>query len=165
MLMKEPTPAMLAQWKETYKTYRPKLAPNRKTTEEILAYLEERYPIKEVTDERAKQVVTDNILLNEFFSQKAPKDKALEPVVYLLEDTGAGEALHKTQDEVFSGCLIIIGLEKHTGYLMVEGSSYLYDELTAFAGLDAYDIENAFCLSQYIDCLRRFGLLEQNGLS
>jgi len=42
---------------------------------------------------------------------------------------------------------------------MVEGSSMLWDELCAFQGLDAKDIENYYCVAQYISCLKRFNKL------
>lgn len=48
-----------------------------------------------------------------------------------------------------------MGLEAYTRHVLVEGSSKLFDELTAFAGLDAKDIENDFLVAQYIECLQR----------
>lgn len=36
----------------------------------------------------------------------------------------------------------------------VEGSSYLYNELIAFSGLDEQDIKNYFLVAQYINVKR-----------
>lgn len=38
----------------------------------------------------------------------------------------------------------------------VEGSSYLYNELIAFSGLDEQDIKNYFLVAQYIKCKEKF---------
>ena len=39
---------------------------------------------------------------------------------------------------------VIVGIEINTSYIFIEGNSYLYDKLTAFAGLDEDDIKNYF---------------------
>ena len=70
-----------------------------------------------------------------------------------------GKRYIKTRDEMFKGRKIFIGVDLASGYFMVEGSSMLWDELCAFQGLDAKDIENYYCVAQYISCLKRFNKL------
>jgi hypothetical protein len=36
----------------------------------------------------------------------------------------------------------------------------LWDELYAFQGIDEADIQNPYCVAQYIACLKRFKLLQ-----
>lgn len=49
-------------------------------------------------------------------------------------------------------------MELNTSYVYVEGSSYLYDELMAFTGLDGKDIINYFLVAQYIKCKEKFNI-------
>ena len=37
----------------------------------------------------------------------------------------------------------------------------LWDELYAFQGLDETDIQNFYCVAEYVSCLKRFGLLDK----
>jgi hypothetical protein len=46
--------------------------------------------------------------------------------------------------------------EYETGYLLVEGSSSLWDELFAFQGLDKNDIENFYLVAEYIKSLKKY---------
>ncbi|MBC3898897.1 hypothetical protein GH811_04625 [Acetobacterium malicum] len=55
----------------------------------------------------------------------------------------------------------MVGLEHETAFVMVEGSSDLADELVAFAGLDAADLNNYYLVANYIACLEKFGLLAE----
>lgn len=48
--------------------------------------------------------------------------------------------------------------ELNTSYVYVEGSSYLYDELMVFTGLDGKDITNYFLVAQYIKCKEKFNI-------
>lgn len=86
----------------------------------------------------------------------------VEPSVatFVIENKENGEILYENQDELFKGNNILVGIELESGFFYVEGSSLLWDELYAFQGLDEKDIQNYFCVSEYISCLKKFGLLE-----
>ena len=79
---------------------------------------------------------------------------------FYIENSGAGKILYEKQDEIFQGIKIIVGIEYETNFFMVEGSSLLYDELTAFHGLDERELLNYFIVAQYISCLTEFGMLD-----
>jgi hypothetical protein len=79
---------------------------------------------------------------------------------FIIENTGTGKHLYETQDEMFRGRAIIGAVELHSAYFMVEGSSLLWDELFAFRGLDEEDLGNYYLVAEYVDCLRRFDLLD-----
>jgi hypothetical protein len=160
MLTRKVTPEMVRAWKDTYETCRHGLRPNKKSGPEILAYLTGKYPVKELPADSISEVISDNVLLNECFARKMPADKTPEAAVFFIENTGAGKTLYENQDEFYRGRPIIAGVELHSAYFMVEGSSLLWDELFAFRGLDEEDLANYYLVAEYVECLRQFDLLD-----
>ena len=161
MLMQEATPEMVAAWKITFDQYRPHLSPNKKTGLEIIAYLTQKYSITELTDDTIKQVVVDNVILNEGYLNKMPSGKTPVAKVFLIVNTGAGNSLYEKQDDLFKGNAIFVGVELETAFFMVEGSSLLWDELFAFRGLDDEDLTNFYLVAEYISCLKKFDNLNR----
>ena len=161
MLTHEPTIEEIAGWKQVFTAYKPRLKPNRKSGEEVLTYLRSRYPLRDLADADADQVVIQNILLNESLARELPPGGASQPVCCLIERVGAGDALYREQDACFAGIEIFVGIDLVTGYFVVEGSSLLWDELYAFRGLNERDLSNCYSVAEYIACLERFDLLDQ----
>lgn len=159
MLMQEATSEMVESWKTIYNEYKEKLYPNKKTALEIIEYLKQKYPLMEQTEEEIKQVVVDNVILNES-NHKLHNGKLLTVKVFYIENIGLGNSLYKKQDDVFKGCKIIVGVELETAFFMVEGSSLLWDELFAFRGLDEDDLSNFYLVAEYITCLKKFDMLD-----
>lgn len=157
MLMQEPTPEMVRSWKETYKTFRPGLKPNRKPIQDVIAYLKENYPVRERTEQNILQVVTENVTRNEYSAHKIPPGKPPLAQVFQIENTGTGKNLYENQDEIFKGCTIIVGFELESGYFMVEGSSQLWDELFIYRGLDEDDLNNYYLVAEYVACVKKSG--------
>lgn len=155
MLMQEITPDTIEKWKSVYEEYKTQLKPNRKTAEQLIEYLKQKYPVKEITDNRLKQVVTGNVLQNDCFAEKLPADKDPKAIGFAIQNTGAGKALYEKQDAQFNGESIVVGIEIVTGYFMVEGSSMLWDELFAYRGLDSMDLKNFYLVAEYINCLKK----------
>ena len=56
---------------------------------------------------------------------------------------------------------IFVGIDISSGFFMVEGSVMLCDELRAFQGLDETDINNISIVSDYINCLKKFNMLQK----
>ena len=160
MLMQEATPQMINAWKDTWNEYKDKLHPNRKSGVEVVEYLKKKYPLREIHDDWAAQTVIKNVLNNKPFLDKLPAGLAPSAVTFIVKKTGAGKVLYEKQDEIFMGNKIFVGVDIHSGYFCVEGSSLLWDELYAFQGLDKQDIQNFYCVAEYISCLKRFDLLE-----
>lgn len=161
MLTEAPTPEMMEDWKELYRRYSPLLTPNRKSAGELIAYLKERYPVTEIWDEEWVQIVEDNVLHNEQYRDKIPEGKLIQARVFSVQNEGTGAELYRQQDEVFAGGGIAVGFELASGFFLVEGSSLLWDELTAYQGLDEADLQNFYLVAEYVSCLRRFGGLEE----
>lgn len=159
MLSKEATPEMVAAWRSVYAAHRARLAPNRKTGKQIFAYLKGKYPVCEVREEEWAQVVTDNVLLNEWNRKKLPAGKKPKAAVFQIQNAGAGKELYQEQDELFKGQDIFAGIELETGFFLVEGSSKLWDELFCFRGLDETDLDNFYLVAEYVSCQKRLGLL------
>ena len=153
MLMQEPTEELIKEWKEIYNKNKNNLKPNKKESLEIIKYLENNYSVMEIEDSELEKVVYDNIVLNDFSNQKLC---GKNPIIRLFEATD--KKLYSKQDEIFKGIKIVVGIELHTSFIYVEGSSYLYDELVAFSGLDDIDITNYFLVAQYIKCKDKFNL-------
>lgn len=145
MLLKKATKKDIREWKEIYEKYKDTLTPNKKSAAEIIDFLKSRHTAEEIVDEKCKQMVSDNILLNDFSREKL-KGKAPEIRLFKVADEG----LYSRQDAVFKGIDIVVGIEVNTSYILVEGSSELYNELFLFAGLDEYDIKNYFLVAEYI---------------
>ncbi len=153
MLMQEPTKEMIKEWQDIYNKNKDDLKPNKKDGVEIIKYLKENYSVVEIGNSELEKAVYDNIVLNEFSNQKLC---GKNPIVRLFEVTD--KTLYEKQDDVFKGIKIIVGIELLTSYIFVEGSSYLYDELMAFTGLDDKDITNYFLVAQYIKCKEKFNI-------
>ena len=159
MLMQEATTEMVKAWKATFDKYRMQLRPNKKTTFEIIKYLKQKYILAEQTGEKLNKIVVDNVILNDCHASKLPVGKTPIAKVFFVEDTGAGKLLYEQQDNVFKGTKIIVGVELETAFFMVEGSSFLWDELFALRGLDEDDLNNYYLVAEYISCLKRFNML------
>ena len=157
MLTQPATPELVAAWKKTWAEQHGRLAPNRKSGAEVLAHLAAGYPLRETRDEAHLGVVRDSVLANGFLREKLPAGAEPLPRAFFVANEGAGAALYAHQDEVFRGIDIFVGIDCASGFVHVEGSSRLFDELVAFQGLDERDIENYFLVAQYVDCLERMG--------
>lgn len=160
MLMQEPTPEMVENWKKVWREYKDRLRPNRKSGTELVEYLKKHYPVRELKDEKAIRMVTLNVLDNEPFAEKLPEGAAPLPVCFIVRNDGEGKRLYEAQDEVFKNIEILVGIDLASGCFFVEGSSLLWDELFAFQGLDERDINNYYLVAEYISCLEKFGVLE-----
>ncbi|MDR2519743.1 MAG: hypothetical protein LBC69_01625 [Eubacteriaceae bacterium] len=154
------TPEMLDEWKRVWREYRQRLKPNRKTGQEIIDFLKSKYSLTELHEDKYLDVVASNVLQNEPYLQKLPPSTKPLPKAFAVNNTGSAQLLFENQDSVFAGTEIFVGIDLKSGYYCVEGSSFLWDELCAYQGVDEKDLENVYCVAQYISCLKRFGLLE-----
>lgn len=160
MLTQPATPELIESWKNTFAQYKNHLRPNRKSGAELKAYLLSKYPVREETSEKARKVVTGNILANQSLKDELPPGMQPEPYCAVVLRQGTGEPLYAAQDEVFSGIEIFVGVDLVSGCFLVEGSSLLWDELFAFRGLNETDLHNYYLVAEYVACLKRFDLLD-----
>jgi hypothetical protein len=160
MLMQETTPEAIESWKSVFKEYKARLIPNRKKAGDLIEYLEGKYQLAELADEKWEKVVIDNVMLNECNSNKLPAGKTVTPKLFRVVNTGNGRSLYRQQDDIFKGQEILVGIDMETAFFHIEGSSLLWDELFAFRGLDKDDLSNYYLVAEYISCLKRFDMLD-----
>ena len=156
-----PTKEDIARWKKIFLDYHTRLKPNRISGALLRDYLTARYPTQQVQDQKLDQVVSGNILANECYARALPPGVSPNPACYKLAREGAALPLYASQDALYAGSDIIVGIDLVSGYFFVEGSSQLWDELYARRGLDEEELSNYYCVAEYVSCLTRFGLLEQ----
>lgn len=150
MWMKEPTKEDVKKWKVLHATYRSILKPNRKNGKEMLAYIQEHYPVQVVLNQEWQDGLCEELVANEAFKEKVPVGKKLEATCLKVEHTSETAYLFENRASIFQDCEIYIGLEIQSGYMHIEGSDVLYDELFVYQGLDEYDLENPFLVAQYV---------------
>jgi len=89
------------------------------------------------------------------------KGEALEIFVFRLKNQGNAVPLYQHRSPMYEECPIIIGAEGKSGFIFVEGSPELADEITIIQGLDAMELENFYLVANYIRCLTEAGVLDQ----
>lgn len=157
--MKEPSEKDVLEWKIVYNEYKPFLCPNVKTAFEVLEYLKGKYTLREEDSETLKNIVVFNVKMNEYSASKIPLDKEIKPVVFTVLNQGNGQVLYESQDDIYKGSPIYLGVELLTGYFLIEGSDELADEVTAFKGLDTQDLGNFYLVANYVRCLKKYDML------
>ena len=160
MLLSEPTPEMIAEWKAVFAEYKNRLRPNKRPSRLLIDYIAAKYPVTEEKGDVWREIVIDNILSNPHLAKKLPPQAEPAIRVFKVLDELAAKKLYLEQDEVYKGLPIVVGIESHTGFFYVEGSSALWDELLAFSGLDQDDLENFYLVAEYVNCVKRFGKLD-----
>ncbi len=162
MLTHEPTKEMLQEWKSVWEKYKDKLKPNRKSGTELLNYLQQKYVLTEIHEKEAADVVFYNVTMNKPNAEKLPIGASPIPKTFFLENAENGAAFYTNENkdpvDIWGGDItkIFVGVDIITGFYIVEGSTMLWDELYAFRGLDETDLQNVYCVAEYISCLKKF---------
>lgn len=152
---------LVEEWIDTYKQYRTMLIPNKKTITEVIEYMKLKYPMVEDKSEKYTSVVINNITMNERFSNKVPARKNLNPIVLVIKNEGNASDLYKMREDIYKDVPIIVGMESEPGFVSVEGSKELSDEITAFQGLDSDELTNFYLVSNYVRCLKKYNKLDE----
>lgn len=148
----------LKEWQATYNEFKDKIQPNRKEGSEVFQYLKNKYSLEEYFEEKYLSPVTETVLKNEFYRQKLPLNSQPNPIAFIIKNEGDGEGLYKNQEQFWQGCPIYVGIDLTTGFVLVEGSCNLYDEIYAFQGVDRYDLENCVRVADYVQCIKKFNI-------
>lgn len=165
LITKEPDKETLEKWKALWEKQKDVLKPNRKSGKEILSYLESNYPLTEIFDKDALDVVSENVLMNEFSAEKL-HGKQPVPKAFYLENSGKGKKFYLTENQdplsLWGDVVtrIFVGIDITSGFFTVEGSTLLWDELCAFRGVDEADLQNYAATAMYIEAKER---IEANG--
>ncbi len=156
MIFGPATQELLNEWRRIHQEFKDKLTPNRKSGQEVLDYLKDKYLLDEIYEEKAFLAVSETVLKNEFHKQKLPSDLQPEPKTFILKNEGNGKPIYDNQENMWDGCPVFIGIDLSSGYVQIEGSCRLHDEIYAFQGVDEYDIANCVRVADYINCLKQF---------
>ncbi|MCK9286333.1 MAG: hypothetical protein PHU24_11585 [Sphaerochaetaceae bacterium] len=160
MVTQAPTKQLINEWKSIYTTYKDILKPNKLTAQQLIEYLLHKYQAKELADQRWSQVVVDNVLMNEFFKKKLSASDEATAKIFQIENVGAAETLYNEREMFYKDQPIVVGIELNSVYFLVEGSQHLWDELFAQRGLDEDDLNNYYLVAEYINCLKKFDMLD-----
>ena len=144
------------EWREIHKQFKDKLTPNRKSGKQVLEYLLNKYLLDEFNEEKGFRAVAETVLNNDFLKQKLPPNSQPKPKTFILRNEGNGNFIYENQEDIWESCPVFIGIDLNSGYVQIEGSCLLYDEIYAFQGIDEYDIENCVRVAEYIECVKRF---------
>ena len=136
MLTITPTEEMIAEWKRIFEMYHSSLRPNRKSGDEVDQYFREKYPHQIFDNAEFREIVSLNITENDCFSSKLP------------QNTLPNIQSYKTGD-------VLVGIDLCTGEFHVESEDIeeviqIHDDLFAYRGLDAEDINNFFLVAEYV---------------
>jgi len=165
MLTQEPSSEMIEEWKNVWNEYKTKLKPNRKSGQELLDYLTQKYVLTEIDEKEAAEAVCLNVTLNKPFAEKLPDGTVPFAKAFFLENIGNGQIFYNNENKDPKALWgrdvtrIFVGIDLVSGFFMVEGSTRLWDELCAFQGVDEADLQNPYSVAQYIGCLKRLDLL------
>lgn len=168
MITSEMSQAQLAQYKEIWHQYKNRLFVNRKSGEQLIQYLKSKYDLTIYENHEAKKAAEFCILANAFTNEKRKDDAAPNVQMYYIEKTKASASLYAQTNAFLEACRrenamrILVSVDLASGYYQVEGSPLLWDELCVYQGVDEFDIQNFVCVGEYVNCLKRFNLLEKN---
>lgn len=152
---------LVHEWIDTYKKHSPLLIPNQKTITEVIKYMKLKYSMVEDKSEKYTSVVIKNITMNKVLAKRIPDGKELNPTVFLIKNEGNSSDLYTMREDIYKDVPIIVGMESETGFVSVEGSKELSDEITAFQGLDSDELTNFYLVSNYVRCLKKYNKLDE----
>ena len=113
-----------------------------------MSYLQSHYTLTEIYDENALSVISETVKMNGYLSEKLQDGSTTIPRVFYLENAKNGRKFYIPENKDDTDLLgdeitkIFVGVELSSGYYHVEGSTMLWDELSAFQGVDAKDLQN-----------------------
>ena len=141
MLTMEPTKEMIAEWKQIFEMYRSSLVPNRKSGDKVDQYFREKYPHQIFDNAEFREIVSLNITENDCFRRKLP------------QNTLPNIQSYKTGN-------VLVGIDLCTGEFHVESENIeeaipIHDDLFAYRGLDAEDVNNFFLVAEYVKLTQR----------
>ncbi|MEG0526987.1 MAG: hypothetical protein RR531_05670 [Longicatena sp.] len=158
MFMRPATKEDVQSWKEIFEQYHRLITPSRKSAREMIAYLQEKYGCISFENEEWQQAIQKEVLMNEHNLEKVQPNTPMCVQLYQLEDNASSHHVFEQRAEVFKESEIFVGVEMNSGYLHIEGSDVLYDELFVYQGLDEQDIKNPFLVAQYVELCHKFAV-------
>ncbi len=156
MISSRPSRKQLEQWRRIREAAKAELQPNRRSGRQLLDYLRAMYPLEPADSAEISDIIAGNVTGNAHSKEKLPEGVSPEPVAFILRNEGNGSILYRKRRGLDRlSRRILVGVDMASGCYHVEGSERLWDELCAYQGLDAADIENYVCVAQYVQSIER----------
>ena len=158
MITTEFTQEKLAEMVQLWQEVKPSLKPTRRSGIEVARYLMKKYKAVEFKDPIMADALARTVMFNSYMREKLAEDAEPSPVFYRIPDEGAGAALYKDRTGIFAEVpQITVSIDISSGCYNVEGSEDLWDELCAYQGLDATDLDNPVCVYEYVQAMEKEG--------
>lgn len=141
MLTQRPTADMVKEWKKSFDENQRCMKENRKTGLDVDSYFRSKYPFTVLESSEYTDIVTANIVQNEFNAEKLPKGEQPKIKTYMVDD-------------------VLVGIDIVTGYFQIESEDIqkiapIYDDLFVYRGLDRFDLQNYYLVAEYIRLTKR----------
>ena len=101
MITSNPTEEQFNNWLALWQQYAPTLKPNRRSGIEVIRFIQKKYKVKEIRDQRALLDFAAAIYANGWMRDKLPKGLEPDIHVYRILEEGPGVKLYEEQDEEF----------------------------------------------------------------
>jgi len=173
---------IISKWSEIYDEYRPLLKPNKKSADEVIRYLQEKYSMAIENSVEAKEVASFNIAegLKNSGTVEQQDPSSFQLVIFRVQDERNGANLYRTQQQDYLEVVaefrkihddaqdipaddfplpILVNIEMNSGYIYVEGSPTLSNEIELFQGHNAKELENIYIVACYVKLLKKAGQL------
>jgi len=79
-------------------------------------YLVNKCPVRELRDVSATQVVIDNVLHNEHFSNRIPEGVVPAALTFIVENSAQGKRLYGESNGYYGDEAVFVGVELTSGY-------------------------------------------------
>lgn len=182
MVETEVNEPIISKWRALYDEYRPLLKSNKKSADEVIRYLQEKYPMVIENSAEAKEVATFNIAegLKHSGTEEQQDPSSIQLVIFKVQDKGNGANLYRTQQQDYLDVVaefrkihndaqdispddfplpILVNIEMNSSYIYVEGSPTLSNEIEIFQGHNAKELENIYIVACYVKLLKKVGQL------
>lgn len=174
---------IIKEWKAIYDEYIQYLKPNQKSASEIVDYIKNKYPTEDETSEKVRKVVMMNAREHQDYLPDGIfiNGGTLEVIALRIKNGGTGKVLYERQQQDYKDLMeehrkinkdiedlsmeefpipIFIGVEKRSGYVYIEGSPTLSDDVTIIRGLNEKELTNIYLVAHYIQILKKHNNLD-----
>lgn len=179
VIISHPEKEIMDEWKAIYDQYIPVIKPRHISGQEILDYILNQYPAEEDDSEKLKEVVRLSALGHAPYLPDGiiGDGSVMDIAAYRIKNEGAGAVLYENQMQEYKDKVrefrrylkdaedipeedfpipVVVGVEKNSGYVFIEGSPALLDEITVLKGLNEKELNNIYLVAHYVQLLKKY---------
>lgn len=162
---------------EIFQRNKNKVPPNKIPLEQVLRKLKETYSLVVYESSQLVEQTKANILINNCLARYLPISREINIELFMIIEDDKSKNLYDLQEKEheyremkfkniqynyqpksFKREPIIIGVEYNCGYLWVNGSDQLREEITLLRGLDEFELRDQDLLCNYVNIAEKNGL-------